>query len=121
MFAAALPDFDLPDLKAVKTLLIAQQAQYTRTPSSGATAIERLTLLVEKPKHILFGSKNEKFLRQIEQLEFQIEDFVVASAMKEAQAVAPRERPAPAKPFRRPLPEHLSREIHMRMPGMSLP
>ena len=46
---------------------------------------------------MLFGRKSEKVLRQIKQLELQIEDLVVASAIEEAQAVAPKERPAPAK------------------------
>jgi hypothetical protein len=37
-----------------------------------------------------FGAKSEKVLRQIEQLEFQLEDLQAASAIEEAQAVAPK-------------------------------
>ena len=117
MLAAALPDLDSLDLEAVKALLIAQHAQYTRTLSSRATEIERLLLLVEKLKHMLFGKKSEKVLRQIEQLELQIEDLVVATVVEEIQAVPQAEHPAPARPFRRPLPEHLPREIHTHMPA----
>jgi transposase len=117
MLTAALPDLDLLDLEAVKALLIAHHAQYTRTLGSRAAEIERLTLLVEKLKHMLFGSKSEKVLRQIEQLEFQIEDLETATVVEEIQAVHPAERQAPARPFRRPLPEHLPREIHTHMPG----
>jgi transposase len=117
MLAASLPDLDSLDLEAMKALVIAQHERYTRTLSSRTTEIDRLTLLVAKLKHMLFGRKSEKVLHQIEQLEFQIEDLVVTSAAEEVHAVAPQERPAPAKPFRRPLPEHLPREVHMHRPG----
>ena len=113
----ALPDLDSLDLEAMKALVIAQHERYTRTLSSRATEIERLTLSVEKLKHMLFGRKSEKVLRQIEQLEFQIEDLQAASAIEEMQAPYAAEQPVPAKPFRRPLPEHLPREIHTHMPG----
>ena len=117
MFAAALPDLDSLDLEAMKALVIAQHERYSKTLSSRTSEIDRLTLLVKKLQHMLFGRKSEKVLRQIEQLELQIEDLVAESAVEEAQAVAPQERPAPAKPFRRPLPEHLPREVHTHMPG----
>ncbi len=74
-------------------------------------------LLVEKLKHMLFGRKSEKVLCQIEQLEFQIEDLEVANAVEEIQAIPGLQRPVPAKPFRRPLPEHLPREILTHMPA----
>jgi len=117
MVAAALPDLDSLDLEAMKALLIAQHERYTATLTSRASEIERLVLLVEKLQRILFGTKSEKVLRQIEQLEFQLEDLQVASAIEELQAAPPAERPTTAKPFRRPLPEHLPREIHIHMPG----
>jgi transposase len=117
MFAAALPDLDSLDLEAAKALLIAQHKRYTATLTSRASEIERLVLLVEKLQRMLFGTKSEKVLRQIEQLELQLEDLQAASAIEEAQAVSPAERPVAAKPFRRPLPEHLPREIHTHMPS----
>jgi transposase len=116
MLVASLPDLDSLDLEAVKALLIAQHEKYTATLTSRASEIERLMLLVEKLQRMLFGAKSEKVLRQIEQLEFQLEDLQAASAIEEAQAVPQVERPAPAKPFRRPLPEHLPREVHTHMP-----
>ena len=118
MFAAALPDLDSLDLEAAKALLIAQHKRYTATLTSRASEIERLVLLVEKLQRMLFGAKSEKVLRQIEQLEFQLEDLQAASAIEEAQAVPPAERPASAKPFRRPLPEHLQREVTRTCPAM---
>src|SRR5271154_3591851 len=116
MFAASLPDLDSLDLEAAKALLIAQHSSYTATLSSRSTEIERLVLLVEKLQRMLFGSKSEKVLRQIEQLELQLEELQAAAAIEETQAVAAPERPVAARPFRRPLPEHLPREIHTHMP-----
>jgi transposase len=118
----SLPDLDAHDPAALKAMILAQQdrfkAQHERDRaalSSRTTEIERLKLLVEKLKHMLFGRKSEKVLRQIEQLELQIEDLEVATVVAEIQAIAPTERPAPAKPFRRPLPAHLPREVHTHM------
>ena len=53
------------------------------------TEIERLQLLVEKLQRMLFGSKSEKVLRQIEQLELQLEELQAAGAIEETQAVTP--------------------------------
>jgi len=124
MFAAlSLPDLDALDPAALKTMILTQQdhfkaqhERYTATLSSRASEIERLALLVEKLQRMLFGTKSEKVLRQIEQLQFQLEDLQVASAIEELQAVPATERPVAAKPFRRPLPEHLPREVHTHMP-----
>ena len=117
MIAVPLPDLDALDLQAAKALLIEQHRSYMSALSSRTSEIERLALLVEKLQRMLFGAKSEKVLRQIEQLEFQLEDLQAASAIEEAQAVPPAERPAPAKPFRRPLPEHLPREVHTHRPA----
>ncbi len=132
MFPALnLPDLDALDPAALRAVILAQHEQhqaqrdhfealherYTATLSSRATEIDRLMLLVEKLKHMLFGRKSEKVLCQIEQLEFQIEDLEVANAVEEIQAIPGLQRPVPAKPFRRPLPEHLPREILTHMPA----
>src|ERR1700709_1165703 len=117
MFAAPLPDLGSLDLEAAKALLIAQHESYTATLSSRSTEIERLVLLVEKLQRMLFGAKSEKVLRQIEQLELQLEELQAASAIEEMKSPTPADRPVSAKPFRRPLPEHLPREIHTHMPN----
>jgi transposase len=116
MFAAALPDLDSLDPEAVKALLIAHHEQYTTTLNARASEIDRLVLLVEKLQRMLFGTKSEKVLRQIEQLELQLEELQAANAIEERAAVASADRPVAAKPFRRPLPEHLPREVHTHMP-----
>lgn len=116
MFPAVLPDLDGLDLEAAKTLLKRQHERYTATLSSRTTEIERLVLLVEKLQRMLFGTKSEKVLRQIEQLELQLEELQAASAIEEQTAASAASRPMAAKPFRRPLPEHLPREIHTHTP-----
>ena len=78
MVAASLPDLDSLDFEAVKALVRTQHEKLT----SRASEIDRLVLLVEKLQHILFGQKSEKVLRQIEQLEFQIEDLQTADAVE---------------------------------------
>jgi transposase len=125
MFSApGLPDLDALDPAALKAIILSQHdrfkahhERYTATLTSRASEIERLKLLVEKLQRMLFGAKSEKVLRQIEQLEFQLEDLQATNAVEEARAAAPERRPAPAKPFRRPLPEHLPREVHTHAPG----
>jgi transposase len=112
----SLPDLDALDPAALKAMILAQQETYTATLSSRATEIERLKMLVDKLQRMLFGAKSEKVLRQIEQLELQLEELGAAEAVEEKRAIAPTERPAPAKPFRRPLPEHLPREVHTHLP-----
>jgi transposase len=113
----SLPDLDALDPAALKVLLLAHHEQYTATLSSRVSEIERLVLLVEKLKHMLFGRRSEKVLRQTEQLELQLEELSAADAIEEKRVAVKAERPAPAKPFRRPLPEHLPREVHTHMPS----
>ena len=117
MVAVPLPDLDALDLQAAKALLIEQHQRYTATLTSRTSEIERLMLLVEKLQRMLFGAKSEKVLRQIDQLELQLEELQAANAVEEFTATAVAERPATARPFRRPLPEHLPREVHTHMPN----
>jgi transposase len=120
MFSALnLPDLDALDPAALKAMILAQRDQHqtlTATLSSRTTEIERLKLLVDKLKHMLFGRRSEKVLRQIEQLELQLEELSAADAVEEKQASLKMDRPAAVKPFRRPLPEHLPREVHTHLP-----
>jgi transposase len=119
-----LPDQDALDLAALKTMILhqqahakAQQEHYTATLSSRVSEIERLVLLVEKLTHMLFGRRSEKVIRQIEQLELQLEELGAADAIEEKRVAVKAERHAPVKPFCRPLPEHLPREVQTHMPS----
>ena len=49
-------------------------------------------------------------------LELELEDLEVASAADEHATSTRASRPVAAKPFRRPLPDHLPREVHTHMP-----
>ena len=132
MFSApSLPDLDTLDTAALKAMILAQQESYeaqkhefkaqhellSTTLNSRVSEIERLMLLVAKLQHMLFGRKSEKVLRQIEQMEFQLEDLQAGSVVEEARLLPSTERQAPARPFRRPLPEHLPREVHTHTPA----
>jgi transposase len=107
-----LADLDALDAAALKALLIAQQEQL----SSRASEIEHLKLLVAKLQRMLFGVKSEKVLRQIEQLELKLEELEAATVQERQPAAVSKEDGAVQKPFRRPLPEHLPREVHTHMP-----
>src|SRR5271154_2378382 len=100
MFAASLPDLDSLDLEAAKALLIAQHSSYTATLIARSTEIERLVLLVEKLQHMLFGTKSEKVLRQIEQLELQLEELQATNAIEERAAAASASAARPLGPSR---------------------
>ena len=64
---------------------------------------------------MLFGVKSERVEREIEQLELKLEEMETVRA---EHAVAQRTslNNDAAKPSRRPLPEHLPREVHAHMP-----
>ena len=111
------PDLDTLDLEAAKALLVEQHSRYTAALISNSGEIKRLLLLVDKLQRMLFGSKSEKVLRQIDQLELQLEELQAASAIEESKAVAQAEHPTQVRPFRRPLPEHLPREVYRHLPG----
>src|SRR5690606_14217999 len=50
---------------------------------SNTLEIERLSLLLEKFKRLLFGRKSEKLLRQIEQLELELEEAYINEGVRQ--------------------------------------
>jgi hypothetical protein len=68
VISAPLPNLDTLDIEALKALVIAQH-------ESSHQQIEHLKLVIEKYRRMLFGSKSEKLTGQLEQLEFQLEDW----------------------------------------------
>ncbi len=94
---------------------LSQQADELRSRSEH---IEHLKLTVEKLRHVIFGTKSEKIVVKLEQMELQLEEDETTHAELEAGA----ERVAPAKerkprPERKPLPEHLPREVAAHAPN----
>jgi transposase len=119
MPAAALPDLNTLDLATLHDMVIRQQAQI----SSRDAEIERLRLIIAGLRRMQFGRKSEKIQREIEQLELQLEDLETGQAETREQSektLAPSTAAvftaATRKPARRPLPEHLPREVEMHKP-----
>jgi transposase len=124
MISSPLPDLDALDMEALKALVMAQHSELLEQRSN-AHEIERLKLIIEKYRRMIFGSKSEKHASQLEQLEFRLEELETAQAADEAardeqeasrrgstQTVTkPRRRPV-----RKPLPEHLPREVITHLP-----
>jgi transposase len=85
---------------------------------SRSERIEHLKLMIEKLRHMIFGTKSEKIVIQLEQMELELEDEETTQA--EAEAAVERLKPAEepkARPERKPLPEHLPREVMRHAPN----
>jgi len=78
--------------------------------------IEHLKLQVEKLRRMLFGTKSEKIIIKLDQLELHLEEMESARAELETAIEAASPEPDVRKPARKPLPEHLPREIVTHLP-----
>jgi len=146
MDRASLPDLNSLDRDALLALIRAQEEQFAAQDAelqrlvaeldaqrqmlseqageldSRSQRIEHLKLMVEKFRHIIFGKKSEKLVLKLEQLEFELEEDEATQA--EGEAIA--ERVAPSKETkprfeRKPLPEHLRREVVTYTPQRDCP
>jgi transposase len=134
MDAATLPDLDQLDSQELKTLVLAlheqvfsNQKQLTTQQkeivsqreqlASRDAEIEHLKLLIAKLRRMKFGRSSEKRKAQIEQLELRLEELEIRRR-KETAAVGPSMPAsiAAARPVRRPLPNHLPREVRKCLP-----
>lgn len=117
----AYPD----DIEALKAMLLERDTRIGHLEdvveahkAANATAkaeIEHLKLLIAKLRRMQFGRKSEKVDRQIEQLELRLEE------LEADEGAAPIEIPktprtAPEQSPRKPLPEHLPREVQTHLP-----
>jgi len=126
----ALPDLDALHPSELKALIFSQQTEISsqRTQihsqreqlASRETEIEHLKLLIAKLRRLQFGRSSEKLDRQIEQLELQLDELQANQAENTApsqtRAVVTPVANVAAKPARRPLPEHLPREVRKYLP-----
>jgi transposase len=119
MPVAPLPDLHTLDAAALRDMVVKQHAQI----SSRDAELERLRLVIARLQRLQFGRKSEKIERQIEQLELQLEDLEARTAEERQQteqtlppAAAAVFATATRKPGRRPLPDHLPREVEMHEP-----
>ena len=123
---AATADLTTLDRVALEALIAAQQKEIlTRDEALAAqqdkllsrdNEIEHLKLVIAKLRRMIFGTKSEKVSREIEQLELKLEDLEAQRA-ESVTASIEASAPAKAKPVRRPLPEHLPREVHTHLPA----
>ena len=92
----------------------AEQAENLRSRSE---QIDHLKFLLDKYRHKLYGKKSEKLTAQLEQLELELEEHETAYAEVEAftERVTP-EKAVKGRAERKPLPEHLEREIKTHAP-----
>jgi len=112
----ALPDLNQLNPTALKALILSQHEQLL----SRDHEIEHLKLLIAKFRRMQFGRKSEKLDRQIEQLELRLDELQATQGENTATShtpavVAPVVNVA-VKPARRPLPEHLPREVRKYLP-----
>jgi transposase len=107
---AVVADLTTLDRTALEALVIAQQEKLFSRDSE----IEHLKLVIAKLRRMMFGTKSEKVTRAIEQLELKLEELETCHA--ERERATSTDTPAKNKPTRRPLPEHLPREVHTHLP-----
>jgi DNA repair exonuclease SbcCD ATPase subunit len=137
MDSAQLPDLDGLDVEALKALVAAHRAEVAARDAeiavreaeieherqalcnqieelrrSSSEQIEHLKLVIEKLRRRVFGVKSEKIVIQLEQLELHLEELESSQAEMEAavERVAPAAEPK-TRSRRKPLPEHLPREV----------
>jgi transposase len=93
---------------------LAEQADELRSRSKH---IEHLELMVDQLRHMLFGAKSEKVALKLEQFELELEEMETTQAEAESalDQVLPTQEPK-ASTARKPLPEHLPREIAPHAP-----
>ncbi len=130
----SLPD----DVEALKQLLLARDAELAQAhaevasvraevanaraeASSAEALITHLRLEIEKLKRELFGTRNERKARLLDQMELQLEELEAAAtedelAAAKAAATTPVRAFTRRKPARKPFPAHLPRERVM-VPG----
>ncbi len=124
-----LPDLDALNSNELKALIFSQHTEIHSQRAqllskdeqllSRDAEIEHLKLLIAKLRRLQFGRKSEKLDREIEQLELRLDELEATQAENAAPLQAPSvAAPATnaAKPARRPLPEHLPREVRKYPP-----
>ena len=117
---SASADLSSLDRTALEALVAAQQNEILSRDEALAAQqdkllsrdneIEHLKLVIAKLRRMIFGAKSEKVSCEIEQLELKLEELETQRAERITASTEASAR-AKAKPVRRPLPEHLPREV----------
>lgn len=108
---------NLPEDAAALQVLV---RQLLGTVKNQGLQIAQLEARIAKLKRMQFGQSSEKIAREIEQLELELD------VLHEEEAHAAAERPAAVQklietPCRKPLPEHLPREVEVHEPACTCP
>ena len=113
-------DDSLPnDIEILKHLVRTRDAELSQAraeTSSAEALIAHLRLTIEKLKRDLFGPRNERKARLLDQMELELEELETAAAEDELKArkAAAQTQTVPSferkRPSRKPFPEHLPRE-----------
>jgi transposase len=85
--------------------------------SSRDQQIEHLKLLLEKMRRDVYGAKSEKLERNLDQLELKLEELESDQAADEVVEQLASDKPLKNKPVRKPLPDHLRREVITHTPS----
>lgn len=127
MSSSAPVEVDLFDHQAVRALLAwkdqllankdAEIAARDEKLSTHEQQIEHLKLLLEKMRRDAYGAKSEKLDRSVDQLELQLEELESDQAAEEVTEQLASEKPLKNKPARKPLPDHLQREVITHIPS----
>lgn len=84
--------------------------------SSRDQQIEHLKLLIEKMRRDAYGAKSEKLERSVDQLQLKLEELESEQAADEVVEQLATNKPVRNKPVRKPLPDHLRREVITHTP-----
>jgi transposase len=108
-------DAELAQAQAEAASAQAEAANARAEASSAAALITHLRLEIEKLKRDLFGPRNERKERLLDQMELQLEELEAAAtedevAAAQAAATTPVRAFTRRKPARKPFPAHLPRE-----------
>jgi transposase len=105
-------------LAAKHDVTTAERDELKKSKLDDKEEIKRLTLLIAKLKRMVFGQKSEKLSAQIAQLELELEELHITQAAR-VPVVELAETVECSTPKRRPLPEHLPRDVQTHMPAQA--
>src|SRR6201997_1697606 len=107
-----LPNLEALNPTELKALIVSQHELIVSRDSE----IEQLKLLIAKLRRMQFGRSSEKLDRQIEQLELRLGELEENRTKEWVTQESTTAEKAVARPVRRPLPEHLRREVQTYLP-----
>lgn len=113
----ALRDQQLAEKDALIARKDAEIAVRDEKLSSRDQQIEHLKLLIEKMRRDAYGASSEKHERNIDQLELKLEELESDQAADEVVEQLVSDKPIKNKPARKPLPDHLRREVITHVPS----